>query len=107
VVEHFVRMDVSDQIYLLETSPILKYLLLHEKKKKVWVNTIYEDRERFGKFHTLFPKLLEQPVKFYEYMRMTPKTFFYVLEKIRSQLQKYSNFRICITPEEILVVTLR
>lgn len=73
--EQFDKMDVNDQIFFLETSPLLKYLLLTNKKRNFWVNSICEEREIFGEYHTLYPKLLEQPVKFYEYMDDTRNFF--------------------------------
>jgi len=101
-------MDVTEELYLLDTNPVIKYLLLTKKKEKqFWVNDIFEEREKFGEFHTLFPKLLAQPIKFFEYMRMSPSTFYYILEKIQPFLEKQSNFRKCITPAEKLTVTLR
>ncbi|XP_076301938.1 uncharacterized protein LOC143220086 [Lasioglossum baleicum] len=40
-------------------------------------------------------------------MRMNMETFDYILEAIRSKIEKHSNFRKCISPEERLMVTLR
>ncbi|KAF0716393.1 protein ALP1-like, partial [Aphis craccivora] len=64
------------------------------------------DREKYGEFHTLFHQLLEQEEDFFSYMRMTKSTFYYILENIREKIQKQSNFRRCISPEERLMVTL-
>jgi len=43
----------------------------------MWVNEIFEGRGKKGggEFHTLFPQLLEQLCKFYDYFRMLPETF--------------------------------
>lgn len=99
---------MSLQTYLLtETSLALKVLLLKRKKKRYYINNIYHSRKRFGEYHTLFPELLDQPEKFFEYMRMGKETFYYILNEIKDTIQKYSNFRQCISPEERLVVTLR
>ncbi|KAF0744067.1 zinc finger MYM-type protein 1-like, partial [Aphis craccivora] len=65
-----------------------------------------DDREKYGEFHTLFHQLLEQEEDFFSYMRMTKSTFYYILENIREKIQKQSNFRRCISPEERLMVTL-
>jgi hypothetical protein len=73
----------------------------------MWVNEIFEGREKNGELHTLFPQLLEQPRKFYGYFRMMPETFWYTLNDIRDDIQKQPNFRKCISPEERLAVTLR
>ena len=44
--------------------------------------------EKRGGFHTLFPQLLEQPCKFYDYFRMLPETFWYILNDIRDDIKK-------------------
>jgi len=97
-------MDVPSFL-CLETSPAIKYLLL--KKRKYHTNDIFKDREKYGEFHTLFHQLLEQEEDFFSYMRMTKSNFYYILENIREKIQKQSNFRRCISPEERLMVTLR
>lgn len=97
-------MDVPSFL-CLETSPALQYLLL--KKRKCHTNDVFVDREKYGEFHSLFHQLVEQDEKFFGYMRMTHSTFNYILENIRDTIQKQSNFRRCIPPEERLMVTLR
>jgi hypothetical protein len=92
------------KIHFLAENMLLKILLLNEKE---WVNPIFAEREKCGEFHTLFPKLLEQPQKFYEYFRMNRDTFEYILNNIRPYIEKQSSFRKCISPEERLAVTLR
>ena len=82
-------------------------MLLLEDEKKEWVNTIFEERYQCGEFHTLFPRLLEQPVKFFDYFRMHPDTSWYILNGFESLIKKESNFRKCISPRERLAVTLR
>ena len=45
---------------------------------------------------------------FFQYFRMEPDTFWYILHNIRPYIKKkQSNFRKCISPEERLAVTLR
>nr|CAH7740880.1 unnamed protein product [Callosobruchus chinensis] len=94
----------EDELLLFET-PLIHILLSSEKS--VWVNSIFQEREEHGEFHTLFPKLLEQENKFFEYFRMQTDTFRYILSGIRPYIEKHSNFRKCISPEERLSVTLR
>lgn len=89
-----------------DTNTALKVSLLR-KRRKYHTNYIFQSRRRYGEYHTLFPQLLEQPKKFFEYMRMDKETFYYILEGIRENIEKQSNFRECISPEERLVVTLR
>ena len=92
---------------LMMDSPSLKVLLSLKDHRNVWVNPIYEEREKSGEFHTLFPKLLESPKKFYEYFRMSPETYYYVLNRIKPHIEKKNNFRKCISAEERLALTLR
>jgi hypothetical protein len=67
----------EEQLLLLE-NPLLKILLLEEKRSD-WVNPIFDEREKCGEFHTLFPILLEQALKFFQYFRMGPDTFWYII----------------------------
>jgi len=59
----YITMD--EQSLLLE-NPLLKILLLEDETSD-WVNPIFDEREKCGEFHTLFPMLLEQASKFVEY----------------------------------------
>jgi len=68
---------------------------------------LFKEEGKNGEFHTLFPQLLEQLFKFYDYFRMLPETFWYILNDIRDDIKKQSNFRKCISPEERLAVALR
>lgn len=100
-------MDVADGMFLLETNPVIKYLLLTQKKKKNNFGLmIFLWREKFEEFHTLLPKLLDRPIKFFEYMRMSHDTFYYISHKIQLFLEKQSNFRKCITPVKKLTVKI-
>jgi len=58
-------VEVINQLYFLETSPVLKYLLFSEKvERQWWVNRILEEGEKYGEFHTLFPQLLNSQSNF-------------------------------------------
>lgn len=97
---------MDETLPFLLDNPLLKILLLEDDRTE-WINPIFEERDKSGEFHTLFPKLLEQPKKFFEYFRMKPNTFWYLLNGIRPYREKQSNFRKCISAEERLAVTLR
>ena len=56
-----IKMD--EQSLPLE-NPLLKILLLEDERSD-WVNAIFDEREKCGEFHTLFPMLLEQASKFF------------------------------------------
>ena len=97
-------IKMEEQLSLLE-NPLLKVLLLEDERSD-WVNPIFDEREKCGGFHTLFPLLLEQ-AQFFRNFRMGPETFWVILHNIRPRIEKQSNFRKCTSPEERLSVTLR
>jgi hypothetical protein len=72
------EMDIDSQMYRLETSPVLK-MLLFEDQKSIWMNKIYEEREEYGAFHTLYPACWNSLTSFFEYFRMVPETFWYIM----------------------------
>lgn len=72
-----------------------------------WVREIFLKRDEFGEFHHIMKDLYNDPRLFYGYTRMGRDTFEYILNAIRPNLTKYSNFRDTISPEERLIVTLR
>jgi hypothetical protein len=72
-------IEMEEQL-LLE-NPLLKILLLEDESSD-WVNPIFDEREKCGEFHTLFPMLLEQASTFFQYFRMGPYTFWYTLHNI-------------------------
>jgi len=98
-------IKMEEQLLLLE-NPLLKILLLEDERSD-WVNPILDKRENCGEFHTLLPMLLEQAQNFFQYFRMGPDIFWYILHNIRPHIEKQSNFRKFISPEAWLTVTLR
>ena len=71
---------MEEQLLLFE-NPLLKVLLLEDERSD-WVNPIFDKREKCGIFQTLFPMLLEQAQKFFQYFRMGSDTFWYILHNI-------------------------
>jgi hypothetical protein len=61
---------MEEQLLLLENS-LLKILLLEDERSD-WVNPIFEEREKCGEFHTLFPMLLEQALNFFSILEWGP-----------------------------------
>jgi len=98
-------MDELDEFYFLE-CPLLKLLLLNGGKTE-HVNELFSRRDDKGEFEMLFQELWDQPEKFFEYFRMKPETFEYILEKIEESITKFSNFRKCISAKQRLAVTIR
>ena len=60
-----------------------------------------------GEYFKLCKIRREFPGKFREYYRMNIKTFGYILDSVKDDMQGYSNFRKCIEAEEKLTVALR
>ena len=59
-------------------------------------------------FWTLYPKLRLHEDKFYNYMRMSMKTFDELLAEIEQDITSTSTMmRDSVSPEEKLVITLR
>lgn len=98
-------MDDSDDVYFLE-SLLLKLLLMGGGKAE-HVNHLFAARDDKGEFQMLFQDLSDNPQKFFEYFRMRPTTFEYILKGIEERITKYSNFRECISAKQRLSVTLR
>ncbi|XP_027233858.2 uncharacterized protein [Penaeus vannamei] len=78
------------------------------RQRRYWVHPILKDRLTYGMFFTLYPKLREYEPKFFNYMRMSIKSFDDLLEQIQDDISSTSTMmRDCISPEEKLVITLR
>jgi len=84
---------------------LLKVFLLNDERSD-WVNPIFDEREKCGEFHTLFRMLLEQAHFFFQYFRMGPDIFWYILYNIRPYIEKQSNFRKCISNQSVLATSL-
>jgi len=84
----------TDSMFLLDTNPLLK-ILIFEEQKDTWVNEFFEGRQKKGRnSEGFFPQLLEKPCKFYDYFKMLPETFWYIMNDIRDDIKKQSNFII-------------
>lgn len=89
---------------LLAESAALIGIKVNLVKNRLWVHEINKHRLSEGEFHTLFIKLRNHPVKFFEYIT----TFYIILEAIRSVIEKEdTNFQKAIPVEERLFLTLR
>nr|CAH7727558.1 unnamed protein product [Callosobruchus chinensis] len=72
-----------------------------------WVNDILAKRKEYGEFHHLYDDLKKDEKSFFDYYRMNQDTCNYSLGAIKEIIEKISNFRETILPEERLTVTLR
>ncbi|CAI6374003.1 unnamed protein product [Macrosiphum euphorbiae] len=79
-----------------------------KKKKKYWVHPITSQRLLKGQFYKLHNELRSYPVKFFNFYRMSVKSFDDLLNLIRPSITyQDSKWRKAIPPEERLSVTLR
>ena len=70
-------------------------------KRRFWVHPILESRISEGEYHTLYPPLIDDETKFYNYFRMSIGTFEEILSKIQHELIiQDTTFREAITPRE-------
>jgi hypothetical protein len=76
----------TEEKFLFLEKLLLKVLLLEDERND-WANSVFDEREKCGEFHTLFPMLLEQALKFFQYFRMGPNTFWYFLHNIRPYMK--------------------
>ena len=81
---------------------------LQKKSERLWwVRPLFRDREVFGAWYTSIPCMRKTNLsKYYEFFRMTPETFDYLLELVRPHLVMRSR-RIPISPGERLAIFLR
>lgn len=80
----------------------------NRKKRKLWVHNINKKRLALGEFHTLFPDLMEDDVKFFQYFRMSHEKFVALLDILQPEIvRKNTLFREAIGSKERLAVTLR
>jgi hypothetical protein len=78
------------------------------KKRKWWVHRINSTRLSHGCFYTLYPLLGQDPVRFFNYFRMSQSSFDELLTKIKDLITlQNTNMRSAIPPEEVLALTLR
>ena len=69
---------------------------------------IFQSRYQLGEFHHLYDELRKDSTKLFEYCRMSPSTFDYIVQAIRQPISHIStHFKKTISLEERLFVTLR
>ena len=83
------KMDRLSEIEYLTDTPVIKFLLLENLNKRLWVHKYLAPRSGNEEFERSYEELWQNDQKFFEYTRMTPY------------------FRECISPEHKLIVTLR
>ncbi|KAK3916693.1 Protein ALP1-like [Frankliniella fusca] len=92
-----------------EKNQRLRQILLNNalKSRRWHVRPMLQDRELFGAWFSLIPTLREYDQdEYFNFLRMTPESFDWLLERVSGVLAKKSN-RKSISPGERLAVTLR
>ncbi|KAL4153406.1 hypothetical protein QTP88_001239 [Uroleucon formosanum] len=85
-----------------------KVVRKRKKKRKFWVHPLLSDRSTKGLFNLFYNDLRKHEDKFFNYLRMSIKSFDELLELLQQDLTgQQTNMRECISPVEKLVVTLR
>ena len=60
----------------------------NKQKRQMWVHPILESRKSEREFHTLYPRLIDDESKFFNYFRMSIGTFEEILSKIHHKLKR-------------------
>ncbi|XP_029345677.1 protein ALP1-like [Acyrthosiphon pisum] len=100
-------MDVIDAVCLWAVHRRMRRRR-QMRERKYWVHPILKTRLSHSLYVTLYPKLREHDEKFFNYFRMSIKSFDDLLEIIKDSLEADENaIRYCISPQEKLIVTIR
>ena len=92
-------------LFLLENSALKFDSSGMEGRNK---HDIFKSQYQLGEFHHLYNELRNYSTKFFEYCKMSPSTFDYIVQAIRQYISHIStNFQRTISVEERLFVTLR
>jgi hypothetical protein len=76
--------------------------------RKHWVHPINDDRETSGRFIKFYNDIRLYPEKFFNYYRMSIKTFDELLQKVRGHISKRStHWQNPLSAKERLTITLR
>jgi hypothetical protein len=98
----------KSQILLLGAYYILKQRNLKKcTKREMWVHPLLAQRLLKGCFTTLSIDLRESEKKFFNYFRMSIKSFDELLFKLQSEVRVSNNARASISHTERLCVALR
>lgn len=87
------------------------------RKRSYWIHSMLQSCKKEGEFFTLWPRLRNEPEKFFAYSRMNIESFDLLVSKIRprwllNQLIYFPNSiekksHRAISPEERLIITIR
>lgn len=83
--------------------------ILNKQKRRYWVHPILQFKQRQGDWHNLVNEMrLQDEETYFNYMRMTPNMFDYILSKVGPLIQKITtNWRVPIPAAARLSMTIR
>ena len=80
----------------------------NQKKRRVWIHPVLQERSVKGHFKNLFEDLLNDEVKLYNYFRMSISTYHDLLTRLKGDLQRNdTKSREAILPNEQLAISIR
>jgi hypothetical protein len=92
-------------LFMLENSALKFDLCGVARQSK---HDIFQSQYESGESHHLYNELRKDPTKFFEYCRMSPSIFYYIVQPIQQPISHIStDFQKTISVEERLYVTLR
>lgn len=101
-------MDRQHTLKVIAVAEAFGLLNPPGNKRRFWIHQFIVDREDSGRFFDFYSKIRMYPETFFEYYRMSITSFDELLMKLRESLTKQiTTFRIPISAEERLTVTLR
>lgn len=101
-------MDVDEDVVIVSLIMAEEEEEASKRKRRFWVHNINRKRLTFGEFHTLFPDLVEDDVKFFQYFRMSHEKFECLLALLEEELfRETTKFRSPVKPKERLAICLR
>lgn len=99
----FAYIALQKYLMALSRRQVIICLLLYrrikknraKKQKRWWVHPIHADRNKFGAFFTLYPQLITDPEKFFNFLRMD-RTCFETLLKLIGAKYFFLNSKLTI-----------
>lgn len=98
--------ELDSALLLLIAALLLKNKRKKTRTKRWWSRNFLLKRDSHGPYSTLFEDLRTQD-SLKEYLRMNSEDYNYLLEKIRSRIEKQHYVRAPISAEDKLLATLR
>jgi hypothetical protein len=93
-IHHSAKMDVEEAVYLWVFYQRMKRR--RQRFRKYWVHPILRNRLTTSLYVTLYPSLRNYEPQFFNYFRMSIKSFDNLLELIKEEIKADANAILCI-----------